>query len=152
MTFEDLKEEIAIEMELLHTIITELRSLQEDVGGREATLREKTAAAAFLAQFYGGIENILKRFCRFHGLALPAGDTWHADLFRWFCNPSYGPLPVLFDEDLERRMAPYRKFRHVAFHSYGTQMDWSRLREGIDGVEDVFGKFRENLAIALTRN
>ena len=145
MTGDDLCEEISIELEQLDLVVEELSSLRSDVAGREPSLREKTAAAAFLAQFYGGVENILKRISRFHGLSLPAGDTWHADLFLRFCPPSSHPLPLLFDEHLANQMAPYRKFRHVVHHSYGFQMDWERMKEGIEGLPEVFARFRMRL-------
>jgi hypothetical protein len=63
----------------------------------EPTVRENAAAAAFLAQFYNGIENILKRICRCHNVPLPTGDTWHTVLFQRFCSPAYADLPLLFD-------------------------------------------------------
>jgi len=80
MTMDELREEIGIELELIGDTVRELSSLRKDVGSREPTVREKTAAA-FMAQFYGGVENILKRISRFHSVPLPAGDTWHIDLF-----------------------------------------------------------------------
>jgi hypothetical protein len=113
---------------------------------REPTVREKTAAAAFLAQFYSGIENILKRISRYHNVPLPTGETWHVDLFQRFCPPSYPDLPVLFDEDLASALAPYRRFRHVAFHGYGFQLDWSRMAEGVANVQDVFSQLKATLA------
>lgn len=87
-----LREEISIELELIESTLRELSSLRNDAVKREPTIREKTAAAAFLAQFYGGIENILKRICRFHAVPVPTGDTWHIDLFKRFCAPAYKPL------------------------------------------------------------
>ncbi len=77
MTPAELREEIAVELENLELTVAELRSLRLDVTGREPTVREKTAAASFLAQFYGGAENILKRISRFHSVPLPVGDDWH---------------------------------------------------------------------------
>lgn len=145
MTGDDLREEISIELEQLDLVVGELSSLCFDVAGREPSLREKTAAAAFLAQFYGGVENILKRISRFHGVPLPIGDTWHTDLFRNFCHPVSLPLPPLFDEDLATRMAPYRAFRHIVHHSYGFRMDWERMREGMAGLAGVFARFRTRL-------
>ena len=50
----ELREEIAVELEALEAIVNELLVLQEDVAEREPTVREKTAAVAFLAQFYNG--------------------------------------------------------------------------------------------------
>ena len=55
MTPDDLREEIAVELEALEITIRELLELQRDVATRTPTVREKTAAAAFLAQFYNGI-------------------------------------------------------------------------------------------------
>lgn len=111
MTGEDLREEISIELELMEAVVREITALWLDVADREPTVREKTAAAAFLAQFYGGVENILKRVHHFHGIPLPSGDTWHTELFRRFCNPPYCSLPLLFDEKLAAEMAPYPKIQ-----------------------------------------
>jgi hypothetical protein len=120
---EELREEIAIELELMEATVRELSALQNDLAGREPTVREKTAAAAFLAQFYNGVENILKRISRFHAVPLPTSDTWHVDLFKRFCMPPYEPLPALLDEPLASALAPFRKFRHVVYHSYGFELD-----------------------------
>ncbi|MBI4621587.1 MAG: hypothetical protein HY739_15755 [Desulfobacterales bacterium] len=76
---------------------------------------------------------------------MPTGDTWHIDLFKHFCKPGYGPLPVLFDESLASDMAPFRKFRHVVYHGYGFQLDWSRMKEGIESVENVYLRFKTRL-------
>jgi hypothetical protein len=145
MTIEELREEIEIETELIEAVLEELESLSQDVAHRKPTVRETTAAAAFLAQFYCGVENILKRISLFYSRPLPSGDNWHSDLFQRFCEPTEPPMPLLFDHSLAMAMAPYRKFRHVAFHSYGIQMDWSRMEAGISGIGEVFRRFRMNL-------
>ena len=88
MKLEDLKIEISIELELMEATVQELLTLERDVTGKEPTVREKVAAAAFMAQFYNGVENILKRIGRFHSVPLPTGDTWHIDLFKRFCSPA----------------------------------------------------------------
>jgi hypothetical protein len=46
MTSEELREEIAIELENIETVLHELTTLHEDVKGRDTTTREKTAASA----------------------------------------------------------------------------------------------------------
>jgi hypothetical protein len=66
LTFEELEEEIAVELEAIDATVDELLSIQRDVADRKPTVREKTAAAAFLAQFYNGVENILKRLSYIH--------------------------------------------------------------------------------------
>ncbi|MDW7712603.1 MAG: hypothetical protein SCH98_19230 [Deferrisomatales bacterium] len=102
MKVAELQEEVAVELALLEATVSEAVALMRDVGLGEATVRERTAAAAFLAQFYGGVENILKRLCRFHGVALPVGETWHVDLLRYFSPP---PVDALPDEHLSRLQA-----------------------------------------------
>lgn len=92
MIADELKEEVYIEIELIEGILREISSLRNDIADREPTTREKTAAAAFLVQFYGGIENILKRISKFYSIPLPAGDTWHMDLFKRFCAPIAYPF------------------------------------------------------------
>jgi hypothetical protein len=132
MTSSELVEEIRIELDNIETVLQELAGLYKDVKSGEVSLRNKTAAAAFLAQFYGGIENILKRISRFYDVSLPVGNLWHIELFKRFCDPPGRPLPLLFDKALSEDLAPYRKFRHVVHHGYGFQLDWDRMKEGIE--------------------
>ena len=142
MNADDLCEEVAVELEALDATVRELMALRQDVAHTEPTTREKTAAAAFLAQFYNGVENILKRISLYHNAPLPSGETWHVDLFQRFCTPPFPGLPALFDERLASDLAPFRRFRHVVFHSYGFQLDWSRMAEGVVQVEDIFSRFK----------
>jgi hypothetical protein len=137
MTDGELYEEISIELELIETSVIEAISLRNDLAGQSPSIREKTAAAAFLAQFYGGIENILKRIHRYHGIATPAGDSWHIEIFKRFCKPGHSLLPLLFDDSLASSLAPFRKFRHVVYHGYGFQLDWERMKDGLETLEDV---------------
>ena len=145
----ELREEISIELESIETILKELINLYKEILNREPSVPEKTAAATFLAQIYGGIENILKRINRFYNIALPTGDTWHIDLFMRFCEPVYKPLPMLFDKDLASDIAAFRKFRHVVYHGYGFQLDWNRMKEGIESVENVYLRFKARLLFYL---
>ncbi len=142
----ELGEEIAVDLEALEATVNELEALRRDVAGREPTVREKTAAAAFLAQFYNGIENILKRISRYHDVPLPTDETWHVELFQRFCLPSHPDLPALFDEALAPALAPYRRFRHVAFHGYGFQLEWSRMSAGVTSVQNVFSQLKASLS------
>jgi len=146
MTSDDLRTEIGIELAAMERLLKEILELSHDISDREPTVREKTAAATFMAQFYDGVENILKRISRFHRIPLPTGDTWHVDLFRRFCEPSYQKLPLLFDRELAIAMAAYRRFRHVVYHSYGFELEWDRMKEGISNVEKVFKLFKKNIS------
>lgn len=126
MTADDLRAEINIEIEAIRDILQELLALHIDIGEREPAVREKTAAAAFMAQFYGGIENILKRISKFHGIPIPTGETWHLDLFQRFCPPSYQSLPELFDKFLADELSPFRRFLGMSCTT-ATVSNWSGL-------------------------
>jgi hypothetical protein len=145
----ELREEIVIELEALETTTNELLALHRDVADHEPTVREKTAAAAFLAQFYNGVENILRRISHYHNVPLPAGETWHIELFQRFSSVPHPDLPILFDDTLAADLAPYRRFRHVVFHGYGFQMDWARMSEGIIHVQDTFSRVKVSLTSYL---
>jgi len=120
--------------------------LRRDLGDREPAIREKTAAGTFLAEFYSGIENILKRISIFLNCSPKQGPTWHLELFSQFCSPLSSSDIPLFDESLASALIPYRKFRHVVHHAYGFQLEWNRMKEGIDEIESVFSSFRSRLS------
>ncbi|HIJ97226.1 MAG TPA: hypothetical protein HPP94_16120 [Desulfuromonadales bacterium] len=68
---------------------------------------------------------------------MPVGDSWHIETFKRFCNPGFPPLPLLFDDTLSADLSPFRKFRHVVYHGYGFQIDWERMRDGLDVLDGV---------------
>ncbi len=138
-------DEIAVQIEAMMATIDELTQLYQDVEGREPTVREKTAASAFLAQFYNGVENVLKRVSYQCNVPLPVGDTWHVDLFQQFTSPTFADLPSLMDPGLAADLAPYRRFRHVVFHGYGVHLDWERMIHGVANATDVFARFKRNV-------
>ena len=143
MTADDLRTEINIAIESIETALEKLVALYTDVGNRRPAVREKTAAATFLAQFYSGIENILKRISLFNNISLPTGKTWQMDLFKRFCIPSYRSLPELFDQCLASGLAPYRRFRYTFHHSYSFELDWERMKEGVERAPHLFVRFKE---------
>jgi hypothetical protein len=151
MTLDDLLEEISIELESMEKVVNEAKLLLNDLSGSKPTVREKTAAAAFLAQFYGGIENILKRIHRYHGISMPTGDSWHVEIFKRFCKPSFPPFEPIFEENLALDLLPFRKFRHVVYHGYGFQLDWERMEEGLQKVGDVYRQFVTSVSDYLDR-
>ncbi|MEW5818505.1 MAG: hypothetical protein AB1798_24330 [Spirochaetota bacterium] len=150
MKLNDLRDEVDIELNLMQDTVYELLAIQRDLIGKRPTVREKTAAGAFLSQFYGGVENILKRICRFYGIPIPMGDTWHIDLFNMFSDPPTPPLPLLFDKEFKASLTSFRKFRHLVHHGYGVQLEWDRMLPGIVAIEEVFQKFKVLITTYLT--
>ena len=140
-----LREEIAIQLELMDATISEIEAIQTDLASRPPTVREKAAAAAFLADFYTGVENILKRISCCYDVTMPAGDDWHVELFGRFCEPGFQGLPGLFDAEQKKSLAKYRQFRHVIRHGYAMQLDWERMAEGVAKASVAYASFKARL-------
>ena len=145
MNSSELSQQLNYELDAQSAIVYELIALNSDIGQRQPTLREQTAGAAFLAQYYTGIENILKRISYYCGIDLPEGNRWHVELFERFSDPPYPGLPCLFSSELAAELAPYRRFRHVVYHSYGFEIDWNRMAQGISNIASVNSDFRTRI-------
>ncbi|MFQ5865798.1 MAG: hypothetical protein ACE5IW_11275 [bacterium] len=150
MNYEELCEEITIEFEALDIIVAELIQVHDEYQEGKPSIREITAAGAFLAQFYNGIENILKRFYKFSGQSLPQGFDWHIALFKAFCDPPTENLPLIFTNELETKFVPFRRFRHVVHHGYGFQLDWDRIKPGIEEIQSIYSQFKKVVKLRLT--
>jgi hypothetical protein len=83
----DLAQEIDIEFEAMQRTVDELQLLVEEFAHREPSIRDLAAAGLFLANFYNGIENALKRLCRYHRVEIPSGGDSHIELTKAFCDP-----------------------------------------------------------------
>lgn len=138
-------EEIKTELESLEIVIIEITNILLDYRTLSPDNRVKTALGSFLAQFYTGVENILKKIVKANGQNLPKSENWHLELFKAFCNPPGDKLPLLFDEELEKKMANFRRFRHVVFHGYGFRLEWEIMLEGSSQLEGTFKKFKLEL-------
>ena len=149
MTPVELAREIDIEFEAIQMTVDELTLLRHDVAQREPSVRELAAAGLFLANFYNGIENVLKRICRFHQIQLPAGSDWHIALISAFCDPPQYGLPLLLDDRLADELAPYRQFRRVVHHGYGFRLRWQDMRAGVESTGEIFAKFRNRVEAYL---
>ena len=145
MNLDVLREEIGIQLELMDATVCEIEAIQTDLASRRPTVREMAATAAFLADFYTGIENILKRISRCYGAPMPTGDDWHVELFGRFCEPGFQGLPVMFDAEQKAAIAKYRQFRHVIRHGYAMQLDWDRMAEGVAKVGVAYAGFKARL-------
>lgn len=151
MNKRDLRDEVGYDLAQMLIVVDELQALRRDVGEHEPTLREIMAAGAFLSSFYNGVENILKRISKYHGIPLPTGDQWHVKLLDRFREPLGSGLPALLSESLVPGLDMVRRFRHVARTSYGMELDWAKVATGIDEIGFVFERFRTAVTDYLDR-
>lgn len=149
MPFEDLKAELEIEFRQLKAVTFEVNLLLADTEGRAATRRETYAASALLSDFYGGIENILKRFLKSFRLPFPSGENWHIALLAMFCEDSALNLPLKVGEEQMRSLNEFRKVRHVVRNNYGHELIWEQLLPMLKKVTPVFESFKSLVETAL---
>jgi hypothetical protein len=145
-----LKEELQHELEKLEQTVQEISALHRDLDGEDPRIRERAAAAKFMEDVYMGIENVLKRIVKFRGEELPSGERWHVELFEKFCAPARSPFPEFFDGRWIERTDSFRRFRHITHHGYARDLEWERMRAGLEEARPVFDHFREQVEVFLT--
>lgn len=149
MKLSELREQVAFELTAVEETLDELTRIRTDAASSPLSTRDIAAASLFLANFYNGIEGILMRVAKRHGVEPPSGDSWHADLADMFTEPATPPLPSLFDERLARELAPFRRFRHVVHHGYGIRIQWRDMLPGVRTAADMYSRFLVRLGSYL---
>jgi len=147
ITLADLHEEISIMLELMGNTVqqalfefNQMNQMDTKITNRNTassalSFEERTILASssyLLNQFCRSIENILKRFHRYHGVILPGGDSFHTELLRRFCNPSHPPFPVLFNESLAADFSKLLEIRNI---KYTSQLDIIKIGSSHKSVQ-----------------
>jgi hypothetical protein len=105
---------------------------------------EISAAAMLLHSFYNGIENVLLLIYKYHDEVLPNGIKWHIELLdKAFVSNS--ERRQIFTTELLKPLDEYLKFRHFVRHSYGFQLEWTRMENLINEVENTWKNVKENI-------
>ncbi len=136
------KQEVSFELKNIDRLATEVISLAKIIGDTNPDTVQISAMSTFIAQFYSGIENIMKRTTKFNNIPLPSTVEWHSELFKRFCNPPYETLPVLFDNDITSKLTIIRKARHYFIHGYSFNIDWEILKPTADSIEFVYARIK----------
>lgn len=118
MNPEDLKEEISTELKNLDTLIADIIDVYDKASADSPEKLHIASITLYVAQFYTGIENILKRIVKFRSSKLPDGPDSHIELFLIFSENNDPKFPILFDEKIRDEFTSIRRFRHFAVHGY----------------------------------
>ena len=137
---ERLKQDILYEQRQIDTVISKMKEIGEDI-----TDVKRAALAAYLMNFYNGIENIMKRCAKEYYKKMPKGDDWHKELLRKSCAGNGGKRP-LFSEEIVDRLYDYLTFRHLFIHGYGFKLKWEEMKSLVDDIDELWGKIKEQLA------
>ena len=108
--------------------------------------QDLTVIASQMHGFYTGVERIFERILDWIGEPKPDGRFWHADLLDQVYAARPGVRPPMVDAHLYGRLESLRKFRHFFRHTYGLDLDWTRMQHDAESMSDTLQKLREQLA------
>jgi len=106
---------------------------------------EMHGLAAYLHQFYTGVESIFQRIVIGLGEGLPQGAYWHAELLAQMAAERPGGRPAVIDGPLYARLKDYMDFRHFFRHAYGYTLRWSQMQWKVEHLADTLTVLREQL-------
>ena len=149
MTLDDLRSDIAVDVETSALTLDNLDELAARVAERGPDMREMAAMALYVRDVYHGVEDVLVRLLKYPGQGRPRGADWHLTLAAMFTSATVPGLPDLITPDLREPLAALRGFRHVAQNRYAAHLAWGKLRPLVEQVGNTSRRFHENVAAHL---
>ncbi len=137
--------EIGSELASLDRLQDELAALLPPESADSLSPTSVRAIGSLLHDFYGGAEKVFRRIAMDLDGELPRGDDWHVDLLRRMTVAIPDVRPPAISRDLAEVMAEYLRFRHLFRNLYGFQLRWERFSHLAQGMEETFGRFREEI-------
>ena len=146
--WDELREEVAIQQELIERLFSEYRELATRCRQSPPDAVGRAALAAFLHAFYTGVENIFKRIRAAYSETLPRSDTWHRDMLDTMARP--GPnRPLVISEGLRRELKAYLDFRHMFRQAYTFELRWEKMADLVLNCEQVWRRTETELQTFL---
>jgi hypothetical protein len=147
MSAERYKEEVAVELQMLAVVISEIESINTDAASGDLASRDFFAAQLLLVNLYNGMENILKRTCKFLHIQIPSGADSHTQIALLFSQPQkQHPLtPIFITPTLKVQMTQLRRFRHVILHGYGFALDKKKIQIALEEAPSLYRLFRHEV-------
>jgi hypothetical protein len=130
--------EISTEIDNIEKVLFNIKEAQNIIN--KSTL-ELSGMAAFLQNFYNGIENIFKQTFKILKIDIPKGESWHKELLEKAVE-----IDVI-SEELSLDIYEYLAFRHFFIHSYGFMLEEAPIEELTDNIFEVWEKFKLSLNI-----
>jgi len=118
---------------------------------KEPNFVEASAAGSFLQSFYNGIESIIVLIFKTMGENIPNDAQWHKNLFET-AFISNERRTTIFRNECKEQLVEYLSFRHFFRHSYGFEIDWTRMKPLISGAEALWKTLEEDVNQFIENN
>ncbi len=141
-----LKSRLEDEMIALESNVEKLMALLEQA----ETIPEialTPALASYIADFYTGCERISERVAVTLDGGLPRGENWHQELLKQVAESGGDNRPPLWSGSLLLELDEYRKFRHLARHTYNIELKPERVLALARNVQQVLAKLKQAIAL-----
>jgi hypothetical protein len=146
-----LKAKIVFEISQIDKLLNDSKPLLDLCKLKIPDFIEMSAAALVLHSFYNGIENILVLIFKYYDEQLPKSNKWHMELLdKAFISEEN--RKQIFNTEIQETLEEYLKFRHFIRHAYGFQLEWERMEELINGMENFWIVVKENIDTFIENN
>ena len=105
------------------------------------------ALSSYICDFYTACERISERVAVSLDGGMPKTQNWHEQLLLQVAEVGGENRPPLWQGSLLLQLNDYRKFRHLARHSYNLQLRKERVWELANQIESVMEKIKRAIAI-----
>ncbi len=144
------KLKINIEISKIDSLVEKSSVLLSKCKIEEPDFVELNAIGSILHSYYNGVESIFNLIYKALYEKTLSGHTWHSDLFSDMFSSTDKHEPIL-SQELFTTLKEYLGFRHVFRHSYGYELDWTKLNplfsnfaDNWRGVKNCFKQFLSN--------
>lgn len=143
--YEQLKKDVLFEQEQLDVVILKIREIENNISETNIA-----AMAAYLMNFYNGIENIMKRCAKEYYKKFPRGNDWHKQLLKLSSLHNKKKIP-LFSKGVADKLYDYLTFRHFFIHGYGFQLNWDKMKFLVEDIDDLWQDIKKCIAEFVAR-
>ncbi len=133
------------ERDRLSRVVGEASQALADFAQSEPSMRELRGIGDIVHDFYTGAERIFERVAPELNGGVPAGPAWHREILRSMTLDLPGVRPPLLGKQTERVLDEFLRFRHLFRHSYGFELEWTRLRPLLEQVPAAWAALEADL-------